>query len=231
MIGKDRRSRILLEELGRGTLKHHTDVEVQVAHLLRDVGSSVDGDNEVQSVLTADRVNQILIPRKPIFSRIPSVDNLIKEDPLDEIAIPMLCSLQLLKDVILGELGGIRNASIRLIIRVDRCAVLSLDVEQYLLSPSAESKLSLLLEVDFLRLPVTTVTIKNDVSEVIPELQSLSPLGELSRLSVLVVVRPVVCYWRVVPSTVLERIGLSESVFDISLLSVLLIRILNRQIL
>ena len=132
----------------------------------------------------------------------------------------MLRSLKLLKDVLLGELGSVRNSSVLLSIRIDRRSVLSLDIEQYLLSASAESKLSLLLEVYLLRLPVTAVAVKDDISEVIPELQSLSPLGELPGLSVLVVVRPVVCYRRVVPSTVLERVGLSESVFDISLLTV-----------
>ena len=77
MVRKYRRSGILLEELGGRTFEHHADVEVQIAHLLRDVGSSIDGDNEVDSVLTADRVDQILIPRKPILTSIPSVDYLV----------------------------------------------------------------------------------------------------------------------------------------------------------
>ena len=69
-------------------------------------------------------------------------------------------------------------------------------------------------------LPVTAVTVEDDISEVVPELQCLSPLGELPGLSVLVVVRPVVSYWRVVPCAVLEWIGLSESIFNSSLLAV-----------
>ena len=132
----------------------------------------------------------------------------------------MLCPLQLLKDVLLGELSCVGNPSVRLIIRVDRRTVLSLDVEQNLLGPGTKSELSLLLEVDLLRLPVTTVTVKDDVPEVVPELQSLSPLGELPWLSVLIVVRPVVCYRRVVSSTILEWVGLSECVLDVSLLAV-----------
>jgi len=106
----------------------------------------------------------------------------------------MLGSLQLLKDVLLGELSGVGNTPVRLSIRIDRCAVLSLDIEQYLLSPSTESELALLLEVYLLRLPVSAVAVKDDVSEVVPELQRLSPLGELTGLSVLVVIRPVIGY-------------------------------------
>jgi len=134
----------------------------------------------------------------------------------------MLGSLQLLKDVLLGELSCVWNASVRLRIWIDCCSVLSLDIEQNLLGPGTESELTLLLEVYFLSLPVSAVAVKNDVAKVVPELQSLSPLGELPRLSILVVVGPVVCYWRVVPSTVLERVGLAECVFDIGLLAVCL---------
>ena len=83
VVWKNRRSRILLEELGCRTLEHHANVEVQVTHRLRDVGSSVDGDHEVQSVLAADRVDQILVPRKPVLSGIPAVDHLIEEDTLN----------------------------------------------------------------------------------------------------------------------------------------------------
>ena len=132
----------------------------------------------------------------------------------------MLGSLQLLKDVLLGELSSVRNTSVLLSIRIDRRTVLSLDVEQYLLGPSTESKLALLQEVYLLGLPVSTVSVKDDVSEVVPELQSLSPLGELPWLSVLVVVRPVIGYRRVVPSSVLEGVRLSECIFDIGLLAV-----------
>jgi len=143
----------------------------------------------------------------------------------------MLSSLKLLKDVLLGELSCIGNASVILGIGINGGAVLGLDIEQDAFGTSAKSQIALLLEVYLLRLPVAAVAVKDNVSEVVPELQCLSPLGELPRLSVLVIVRPVIGYRRVVPSTVLERIGLSESVFDISLLSVLLIRILNLQIL
>ena len=177
MVWKNGRSRILLEELRSCPLKHHTDVKVEVAYRLRDVGSCVDRNHEVDTILTADCVNQILIPRNPIFSNIPAVDDLIEEYALDKIAIPMLCSLQLLKDVLLGELGSVGNTSVLLSIGVNRCAVLSLDVEQYLLGPSAESKLALLLEVYLLRLPVSAIAVKDDISEVVPELQRLSPLG------------------------------------------------------
>ena len=220
MVRKDRRSRILLEELGCRPLKHHTDVEVEVTHLLGDVGSGVDGDHEVQPVLAANRVDQILIPRNPILPSIPAVDDFIEEDALNQVAIPMLSPLQLLKDVFLGELGCIRNTSVILRIGIDRGAILSLDVEQKFLCSCAKSELTLLLEVYLLRFPVAAVAVKDDVSEVVPELQCLSPLGELSWLSILVVVRPVVGYRRVVPCAVLEWICLPECVFDISLLTV-----------
>jgi hypothetical protein len=88
----------------------------------------------------------------------------------------VLSALQLFKDVLLGELGCVRNTSVLLGIGMDCRTVLSLDVEQYLLSTSAESELTLLLEVYLLRLPVTAVAVKDDVPEVVPELQSLCPL-------------------------------------------------------
>jgi hypothetical protein len=176
VVRKDRRSRVLLEELSCRTFEHHTDVEVQIAHLLRDVRSGINGDHEVQSVLAADRVNQILVPRNPIFTGIPAVDNLIEEYPLNKVTIPLLGSLQLLKDVLLGELSGVGNTSVILGIGVDCCAILSLDIEQDLLGSSAQSEFALLLEVYLLRLPVTAIAIKDDISEVVSELQCLSPL-------------------------------------------------------
>ena len=106
----------------------------------------------------------------------------------------MLGSLQLLKDVFLGELSSIGNTSVILGVGIDSRAILSLDVEQDPLGPCAESKLPLLLEVYLLRLPVATVAVKDDVSEVVTELQRLSPLRELPWLSVLVVIRPVIGY-------------------------------------
>ena len=139
MIGKDRRSRILLEELGCGTLEHHTHVEVQIAHLLRNVRSGVNRDDKVDAVLSTDGVDQILVPRNPIFPSIPAVDDLVEEDALNKVAIPLLGSLQLLKDVLLGELSGVWNASVSLVIRLNCCSILSLDVEQDLLGSGTES--------------------------------------------------------------------------------------------
>ena len=88
----------------------------------------------------------------------------------------MLSAIQLLKDVLFGELSRIGNTSVLLSIGIDGRSILSLDVEQYLLSTSAESELTLLLEVYLLRLPVSAVTVKDDVPEVLPELLSLCPL-------------------------------------------------------
>ena len=220
MVWKNRRSRILLEELGRRSLKHHTDVEVKVTYRLRDVGSGVDCNHEVNAILPADRVNKILIPRKPIFSRIPSVDNLIKEYSLNQVSIPMLSSIKLLKDVLLSELSCIGNTSVILGIGINGGAVLSLDVEQDPLGASTKSQLTLLLEVYLLGLPVSAIAVKDDVSKVVPELESLGPLGELTRLPILVVVRPVIGHWRVVPSAVLKRVGLTKSILDICLLAI-----------
>lgn len=88
----------------------------------------------------------------------------------------MLSPLQLLKDVLLGELGCIRNTSVILSIWIDGCSVLGLDIEQKFLCSCAKSQLALLLEVYLLSLPVTAVAVKDDISEVVPELQRLSPL-------------------------------------------------------
>ena len=88
----------------------------------------------------------------------------------------MLSALQLLKDVLFGELSRIRNTSVLLSIGIDGRSILSLDVEQEFLRSRTESQLALLLEVYLLRLPVSAVTVKDDVPEVVPELQSLCPL-------------------------------------------------------
>ena len=130
VVRQDRGPGVLVQERSGVLLEHHADVEVQLAHLLGDVGPRVDDDEEVLAVGGADAVDQRLVGRDSASLGAPPVDRLVQKHALADILVLGLRLGDLPDDVVRRVLVHVRHiVAPGVAIRERGGEVLGLDVE------------------------------------------------------------------------------------------------------